>query len=142
MKSKALSFKRAIAVRLEKGEEVIESLAKTCTEKGVKSGLIFGIGALGKCTLYASRSAEALEPGAKELEEPLEIASATGNVTEKDKTPFIHLHVVLGRADHSSLAGHLKSGTVSLTGEFWILECSGVIPRKRDEILRMDLMGL
>ena len=142
MKSKAVKTGRALAIRIEKGEEIIETLFNACSENGIKCGLIFGIGALGKCTLYASKSAESLEPGAKELKEPLEIASANGNVTEKDGKPFVHLHVVLGRADHSSLAGHLKSGIVSLTGEFWILECSGIIPRKRDEMLKMDLMDL
>ncbi len=130
-----------MAIRLEKGEEVVESITNACSVLGIRTGVVFGIGALGEATLLASKSAERLEPGALELKEPLEIASASGNITLKEGKPYLHLHVSLGRGDHSALAGHLKRGVISLTGEFFILECGTPVSRKRDESLEMDLMG-
>lgn len=142
MRTRRVAVGRAVAIRMERGEEVISSLEKACADNGVKVGLIFGIGALGRCTVYSSKSAERLEPLPKELEGPIEIASATGNATRKDGKPYIHLHAVLGLGDHTSVAGHLKSGTISLTGEFFIIELSGEIERKEDSALKMNLMDL
>jgi predicted DNA-binding protein with PD1-like motif len=133
---------KALVVRLEQGEEVAECLVKACEEHKIRLGLVFGIGALSSATLFASASDKRLEPKAKELSEPLEIASASGNITVKEGKPYLHLHAVLGRADHCAVAGHLKRGVVSLTGEFFILELSGSVARKRNEALAMDLLDI
>ncbi|MFH0817723.1 MAG: PPC domain-containing DNA-binding protein [Candidatus Micrarchaeota archaeon] len=142
MRALESAIKRALVLRLEKGEEVVNSIERACIEHGINAGLVFGIGALSECTLYASASANHLEPNALELKEPLEIASASGNITLKEGKPYLHLHATLGRADHLALAGHLKRGVISLTGEFFILESAGPLLRKRDESLKMDLIDL
>ncbi|MFH1447753.1 MAG: PPC domain-containing DNA-binding protein, partial [Candidatus Micrarchaeota archaeon] len=129
-------------IRMERGEDVIGSLEKACEGHGVKGGLVFGIGALSRCTLYASASTEKLEPNAMELEEPLEIASAMGNITQKNGKPYIHLHCVLGRRDYSSVAGHLKQGIISLTGEFSIMCHDRIVKRERNDELQIELMKL
>ncbi|MFH1470992.1 MAG: PPC domain-containing DNA-binding protein [Candidatus Micrarchaeota archaeon] len=133
---------RIVVIRLEKGDEVKSSLEKACSDFGIKTGIVTGIGALSGCTIYSAQSSEVLETKDIELEEPLEIASASGNITLKDGKPFLHLHITLGRADHTALAGHLKRGIVSFTGEFFILELPPPLSRKRDENLKMDLIDI
>ncbi len=133
---------RAVVIRLEKGEEIVSSIEKACAEQGIKTGIVIGIGALSECTLFASASAERLEPDAKELKGPIELASALGDITLKEGKPYLHMHVSLGLAGTSALAGHLKRGVISLTGEFFILECATQLARKRDESLGMDLIEI
>ena len=142
MKVLVSKINRVVAIRLEKGEEVVSSIEKACAEQEIRTGLVFGIGALSECTLFASNSAQRLEPNAKELKGPIELASALGNITLKEGKPYLHMHVSLGLADHSALAGHLKRGIISLTGEFFILECTTRLSRKREESLGMDIIDI
>jgi len=135
-------FGETVAVKIERGEEVLESLQKVCEELNIKSGLIFGIGALSEATIIDGSTTEYLAPNPKEFKEPMEIASAMGNITEKDGKPFIHLHGSIGLQNHTSTAGHIKRGIVYLVGEFFIIRQNWKIKRVYDEKIKMWVFDL
>ncbi|MEM3399744.1 MAG: DUF296 domain-containing protein [Candidatus Micrarchaeia archaeon] len=128
--------KTLLFIKVEQGEEVIETLTRACAERNIHGGVITGIGALKSATLIAGGSTEKLQPVEKDFSGPIEIASALGNVSEKDGKAYIHLHACLGLGDHTAVAGHLVRGVVSLVGEFAIYK-SDKISRRFDERISM-----
>lgn len=116
------------ALRLEKGEEVIASLAAFAAARSVRAGLISGLGAMADIELgffepatrtYVRRGF----PGDHE------IGTLTGNFSELNGRPFPHCHVVIGGADFVAYTGHLFRGVVSVTCEIQIVTDPGVLRR-------------
>ena len=132
----------AVVIRMEKGEEVCSSILKACEQHGVKTGFVMGIGALRRAVVASGLSVDKKVPKPVEFTGPMEIASAVGNIVTKDGKPSLHLHMALGLDDHTSVAGHLVEGEISLTGEFVILESDAKIKRKWTEKLGMNLWNL
>ncbi len=93
-----------IKIKISSGEEVIESLTKQLAEKGIKDASIVSIiGAVDECSLSSMPKTDAKKVITKDYYEPLEL-SGTGEI--EDGKP--HIHAVLGKADQSSLMGHLE----------------------------------
>jgi predicted DNA-binding protein with PD1-like motif len=67
-----------------------------------------------------------------DFREGLEVTSLLGNVTLKEREPFLHVHGTFGRRDLSVLAGHVISATV-----FPLLEVV-VTPTKNRALRRFD----
>ena len=72
-----------------------------------------------------------------DFKEFLEVTGLLGNVTLKDRKPFLHIHGTFGRRDLSTLAGHVMTAKV-----FPLLEV--VITPTRNRALRRfdDDLGL
>ncbi|MEM3030099.1 MAG: DUF296 domain-containing protein [Candidatus Micrarchaeia archaeon] len=149
MESRKLKTGRLIAVRFEPGEELVEGLARACAVHGIRSGAVWGIGALKEAELITAASTERLNPKTETIRGPVELA-AHGNVSLKEGKPFVHLHAALSlladndkrqRRGARTLATHISRGVVSLTGEFFILE-TGEIRRRLDEKIKMFVWKL
>ncbi|MFH1587420.1 MAG: DUF296 domain-containing protein [Candidatus Diapherotrites archaeon] len=118
-----------VLVRLDKGDELISSLERACEENGVEGGMVFGLGALSSMKIITAASTNKLAPEFEEIKGPIEIASATGNVSKKEGKVFVHLHASLGlmrdvdsgNSESQSYNTHISEGIISLTGEFYII---------------------
>jgi len=122
------STRYGYAIKLDRGEEVIASLTAFAAERGVRAGLISGLGAMGEVELgffvpstgaYIRRSF----PG------EYEIGSLTGNFSELGGSPFPHCHVVIGGQDFAAFTGHLFRGVVTVTCEIQVISDPGVFRR-------------
>ena len=107
-------------IRLEKGEEILESLTKFC--KKFKSftgatGTITGIGAVSYAEI-GWFDPEYKKYVTKVYRENREITSLIGNLSLKEKEPFFHIHVTLSNAAFEVRGGHLVKALISATGEF------------------------
>lgn len=78
------------------------------------------------------------------FDEPMEVASCTGNVAQiadgtDDDTPYAHTHAVLAQSDGKVVAGHLNAGTV-FVGEVYMRAFDTSLTREHGEtpILRTD----
>lgn len=108
--------------------EIVSALNAFCKEKGILSGVIHGIGAIGELTLrFFNPKTKAYED--KTFREQMEIANLTGNVSSMDGQVYLHLHITAGRSDYSALAGHLLSATLSGAGEFVVEDYGEQISR-------------
>jgi predicted DNA-binding protein with PD1-like motif len=68
------------------------------------------------------------------VEEQLEVASLVGDIAlGPDRTPSVHVHVVLGRRDGAAMAGHLQKGLVRPTLEIIITESPAHLCKVKDE---------
>jgi predicted DNA-binding protein with PD1-like motif len=121
-----------ISLRLDKGEDILSSLAKVCEEAKVRSALVSGIGACRLAEVSHYDTAEKRYHG-KTYEGMLEVLSLSGNITSDDGKPLPHLHIILGLKDFSAVGGHLGRSEVDPTCEIKILMCGTPIIRKKDE---------
>jgi len=119
-------------LRLDPGEEIVESLTAFADRESVRGGFISGIGAVGETELgffapdrktYVRRT----------FTGDHEIGSLTGNFSTLDEKPFPHCHVVIAGGDFLAYAGHLFRGVVTVTCEIHIVTEPDAIRRMRIE---------
>jgi predicted DNA-binding protein with PD1-like motif len=121
-------------LRLDRGEDILESLARFATEQGVRSGWISGLGSVTDPELgFFLRDSQSYEK--RRMEGEFEIGALTGNLTEMEGKPFPHCHVVLGDRTFAATAGHLFQGTVSVTCEVMIVTDPTALRRTRRDDL-------
>ena len=93
-------------VKVEKDQEVLETLGAAVKTLGVEDGSITLIGAVQECTVSVMAKENALDDHLRTYNQPFEL-TGTGEVVDGK----IHVHVVLGGED-VTVAGHLHSATV------------------------------
>ena len=105
--------------RLSHGSDLLEEITDTCRKLGVCFGQIEAIGAVQKARLaYYDQAVQ--KYGHFEINEPLEIASLTGNVSSKNGEPMVHAHVTLADEKGRTYGGHLAPGTIAFAAEMVI----------------------
>ena len=128
-------YSEKLYVRLDKGDEIISSLAEVCRREEIAAASVQGIGGCG------SAAVGVFDPDSRsyrrqEVNSLLELISLDGNVTRYEGEPYLHLHASF--AYHGAdgkpkvLAGHLLEATVSLTGEIILTPADGHITRRFD----------
>ena len=131
------AYRDTIAIRLDKGDEITESVLSVAEKEKISAGYITGIGAV-----------DHLEVGVFDLEKKgyekfeffgnREINNLTGNLTVKDNKPYLHLHVTCAGKNDEIVGGHLLSGRISLTAEIFVRKLDGKIDRAYDEDLNFN----
>jgi hypothetical protein len=130
-----------IVFRLDKGEEIVESIKKICEEEKIKLGTVQGLGAINKATigLFETETKKYL---AEEFLGDFEVCPLSGNITNMDEKTYLHCHVNLAGKDHKSFGGHLTSATVSATFEGIIEIINGEIGRKFNDEIGLNLLHI
>ncbi len=141
MQAKLLNHGQTLVLCLAVGEEIVSCVLEAAKTYQISSGTVSGIGAV--------RSAEIglFDPTEKvyhktTLQQPLEIAALTGNLSTKDGQAYVHMHVVLGDVEGRAFGGHLTSGVVGATAEIFIQICSEPIERAFSDEVGLNLMTL
>lgn len=132
-------FDSRILVRLDPGDEVVESLKDVCRTEKVALGRVSGIGAVNKATVGL------FNPVTKEyfstnLEKDYEVTALTGNVSQMKGETYLHLHVTLADIDHNAFGGHLNAARVSATAEVWIDVVDGAVDRELSDTVGLNLL--
>jgi hypothetical protein len=116
------------AIKLDRGEEVIASLTSFAAERGVRAGLISGLGAMGQVELGFFVPATRTYVR-RVFEGDYEIGALTGNFSELNGRPFPHCHVVIGDEHFAAFTGHLFRGTVTVACELQVVSDPGILRR-------------
>lgn len=128
-------------LKLEKGEEIVQSVTKFCIENEINLGSMTGIGAVDNAKIgFFDTKKKKYET--KNLSEDYEITSLNGNISMKEGKPFLHLHITLANNEYNLLGGHLFEATVSATCEIFLSEITGIISRKLDPTTGLYLLDL
>lgn len=115
-------------LRLEIGDEIIQSIKTLCKQEGITAGTVQGIGAT-DCIDIGYYSLESKKYHTVNFNEQFEIISLTGNISVKDNEPYLHLHGAFSRADYSVVAGHLNSAVISITAEIFVTSLNATLYR-------------
>jgi len=129
-------------IRLEKGEEIAESLKRFCQEKGIKSGSISGIGATDNISIKYYDLEQKKYDSKHFGGENYEILSLNGNVSLLNNEPFTHLHITLADSHHHAFGGHLESAVISVTCEIALQMTDALVLRKRNEEFQLNFLEL
>jgi len=126
--------------RLEHGRDWRGQIEAFADEVGIDAAFFVGLGAVRDATLYFYDQDDQAY-GAVEFDEPLEVASAVGNVSWLDGERFAHTHATLSREDGSTVAGHLDAAT-TFAGELYVRAFDTRLERDHDPVTDLDLWQL
>ncbi len=126
-------------VRIDKGEEIVETLKQFCKENKIKLGTISGIGATNRVTigLFETKSKQY---HSQELMGDYEITNLSGNISTMNDETYLHLHISLADSKYNAYGGHLNSAVISGTGEIIIEEIEDIIGREFNEEVGLNLL--
>jgi predicted DNA-binding protein with PD1-like motif len=125
----------------EKGDEAASLLRNYVRDERVSSGSISGIGGFERARLgffdWTTKSYADIP-----VEQQTEVLSLTGDVASKDGEPEVHVHVVLGMSDGTTIGGHLMEGTVRPTLEVVLVRSPAHLIRSFDAESGLPLIDL
>ncbi len=132
-------FGPKLVVRIDKGEEILETLKHLCIEQGIKLGLVSGIGAVNKVKIGFFETKKKLYHST-ELTGDYEIAALNGNISTKNNEIYLHLHICLSDNKYQVYGGHLNMAVVSATAEVSIDIIEGQLDREFSEEIGLNLL--
>lgn len=125
-------------IRIDKEEEVLDNITKLCKKEKIKAGSVVGLGAAKyiKIGLYdvVEKQYHSIE-----MEEPMEITSLVGNISQKDGEVYLHFHINVSNKDMKVYGGHLNSCVIGATCELVLTVLDGSIDREFNEELGLNL---
>lgn len=120
---------KTYAVRLEIGEEILACLTELCVKENIRYAEVSGIGAVKSATvgLY---NVEEQKYYSRTLEQPMEMVSLTGSVTDKSGEVYLHLHACFSDEECRAFGGHLNSAVIGVTAEVFVRRLDGSLGRR------------
>jgi uncharacterized protein len=134
-------FGNKFIIRIDKDEEIIETLKFFCRENKIALGMVSGIGAAEKITLGYFKT-DTLEYVAHEFAGSHEITSLSGNITQKDGEVYLHLHANIANIENQTFGGHLSAATISATFEVVVEKIDGTAGRKFNDEIGLNLLDI
>ncbi|MEE9441173.1 MAG: PPC domain-containing DNA-binding protein [candidate division Zixibacteria bacterium] len=118
-------------VRLDKGEEVIESLQAFIAKQKIPAGVLQGIGAVRNIQIgYFDTRRNKYQT--KQINKTIEVVSLIGNISYINKRPFVHAHITVADSNYKLTGGHFFKGEVAVTLEVFIRVLNKKLNRKKD----------
>jgi len=126
-----------VYLRIDKGEEVMQTIAAVCKRERIGGGSFQGIGACDRAVLstwVATQHDFIFHP----MEGMLEMICIHGNVSlDGEGEPYLHAHAVFSTLTEEGevvvTAGHVKEARIGYTGEIVLALASSPIRRQFDE---------
>lgn len=128
-----------IVLRLDCGDEIVESLAALAVKEKIDCASVSGIGAtdslaVGIYDLKAKRYVPVERSGDHE------ITSIAGNITDNGGKPRVHIHLIAAGTDGVTVSGHLVRAVISATGELFVDVVDAHVGRKPDSRTGLSFM--
>ena len=138
MNSQELKAQITFMGRLAPGQDLLKALEGLCAAHDVTFGFIKGIGAVRNAVIgyFDQDAGRYIE---NRIDHPLEIVALNANVSMRDGEPFVHAHIALGDRDGRLYGGHLMEGTTIFVFEYVLTRGKGMLERKHDDELNLDL---
>lgn len=132
-------FNENYVIRLNKGEEVINSLKELCNKEDIKLAEITGLGASNLVEIGVF-NVNTKEYNTKVFEGMFEITSLVGNATRKDGDVYLHIHINFGDEEGNVKGGHLVRAKISATSEIIVRKIEGEVGRKLSNEIGLNLL--
>lgn len=132
-------FGNKYVLRMDRGEEIVETLKTFCREENITLGWVKGIGAVNQATVGLFEVASK-KYHSTNFEGDYEITSLVGNISTMNNEVYLHLHINLSDIECRTFGGHLNSATIGVTGEIIIESIEGSIDRELSEEIGVNLI--
>lgn len=128
-----------IVARIDKGEEIVESLLTIAAAEKIAAASVSGIGATDNFTIGV------FHPGTKEYTSKTftgdhEILSLNGTLSCMESEPYAHIHMCAANGDCGTVGGHLNNACISATSEIVLSIIDAEIDRKYSEEIGLNLI--
>lgn len=133
-------FDDTYVIRLDRGEEILSSLAAFCRKENVSLAAIEALGAADHVVVGLYNVGQQ-QYRKHTFDGPMEITSLLGTITEKEGEPYFHLHINLCREDMSVIGGHLNECRISATCEMVVRKLDGAVGRRLDSEVGLNLFA-
>ena len=131
-------FKKYYVMRVDKGEEIVQTLKQFCEVQGIRLGKVTGIGAVNKATI-GFFDTDTKQYHSIELKGDHEITSLMGNISTMNGEVYLHLHANISDTKYNTYGGHLNAAVVSATAEIMIEAIDGEVDRAFSDEIGLNL---
>ncbi len=136
-----MDFKRfgnKIIMRIDRGEEVVETIKKFCEDHKITLGSISGLGAAERIKVGLF---DVLEKKyySKEFVGDYEISNLTGNISTMNGETYLHIHITITDDEMRGFGGHLNEALISATCELVIDIIDGMVDREFNDDIGLNL---
>ena len=128
-------------LRLESGDDILQSLRQFATTKRLGASLLEGIGSLSKVKL-GHYDFKTKQYRYETFEDDLEILNLSGNIASMNREPLPHVHVTLGRRDFSVIGGHLDEESSANMVEIGLWKLPGKLVKAKDAEIGLNVLQL
>ena len=122
--------KNDILLRLDPGDEIVESILTVAREADITNAEVSGIGATDDFEIGVF-NLETKQYDIHKFTGNHEITNLCGSITTMDSDAYQHLHITCANHEGKCVGGHLLKATISLTCEIYIRKSEGEITRKK-----------
>ena len=133
-------FENVIVARIDRGEEIHQQLKNICLKENVKLANVNALGATNDFTVGVYKVAEK-KYVSNDFKGDYEITALTGSVNTMNGEYYAHLHITCGEERSNTVGGHLNRAIVSVTCEMFIYIIDGMVDRKLDESIGINLFA-
>lgn len=131
-------FNNTIVARIDKGEEILEKIKEISLKENIKLANVNALGATNDFTVGVFNVDEK-KYYSNEFKGNFEIVSLTGTVNTMNNEFYTHIHMSAGNDKGQVFGGHLNRAIVSATCEMVINIIDGIVDRKFDEDIGLNL---
>ena len=133
--------RRVVIVIGDEGDDPVAAITDAAGRHGVRAAQITGVGGFIRATLgYFDRNRHDYQPIS--VDEQVEVLSFLGDLATSEGHQVPHVHVVLGRADGTTVGGHLQRAEVWPTLEVVITEVGPELAKRLDPRTGLALIDL
>ncbi len=128
-------------LRLESGDDILQSIREFATAERLSAGFLEGIGSLSKVKL-GHYDFKTRKYSYETFEDDLEILNLSGNIASMNRQPLPHVHVTLGRRDFSVIGGHMDEGSSANMVEIGVWKLPGKLVKAKDDQIGLNVLQL
>src|SRR5262249_21814620 len=133
--------RRVVIVIADKGDDAVAAITDAASQHGLRAAQITGVGGFSRATLgYFNRNRNDYKP--IPVDEQVEVLSVLGALATSEGKRVPHVHVVLGRADGTTVGGHLQDADVWPTLEVILTEVGPELAKRLDPQTGLALIDL
>ncbi len=118
-------------LRLDRGEELKETLAQFCKDNSITAGYFSGIGSTDDCTLAYYDPAQKIYVD-HQFSHQHEVVTIQGNISMCEGKHVIHAHAVISGSDLIAKGGHVQKLVTYITNEIFLRELGDEVLRAHD----------
>ena len=131
-------FGNTLVVRIDKGEEILESVKVLAEKENIKLASIQALGAINDFTVGVLDTATR-QYRSNSFTGAYEIVSLTGTINTKNDEFYCHLHLSAGNDKGEVFGGHLNRAVVSATCEMIVTLIDGRVDREFSDEIGLNL---
>ena len=100
-------------------------VCQNCNDKSITCGRIGGLGAVSQAT-FRFLNPKTHRYVDKTYQRQMEITNLTGNISEKDGKPYLHIHLTCSTSGYECVGGHLLEARVNGACELFVEDWSSL----------------